>query len=738
MRWIDIAWPMIGSACLTLGLLYLFVWIRQPNRQGYLLFFLTATSVAVYSIFELRFMRASTPDAVLAALRRGHLPIFLMFIGMVGFVRIYFRTARMWLGYLAIAVRGLSLVLNFTTGSGLNFSHVDAMQALPVWGGETVYLPVGVPSPLRFVAQFANLLLVAFLADAAVRLWRTGDADECRRALRVGGSLVLSVAAGGILAAAVNGGLLRIPSLFSVAFLLVVLAMAYELGRDVVMAAELHTRLEHSEDKLRESEQRLQLAAAAGQLALWEWGVDTNRIWMTREGRILLGLPPDEPLDAERFMAQVHPEDREGITTAAQIAARDGAEFEHDYRIVLPSGDTRYVSSRGRLAQGQAGGGRIMRGVTQDITARKQAEDRFRTLVDATPTALLLVDGDGRIALVNGRAESLFGYRRDELLGHSIEQLVPEQLRDAHRREREHYQETPTVRGVMAGRELVARRKDGRVLPVEVGVTPMQTFEGPMILASIVDLSERKQAELEAARRRDEIAHLARVAMLGELSGALAHEINQPLAAILGNAQAAQRFIAQAPPQLDQVKEILADIASGVKRAGEVIRRLRSLLRKEDSHIQPVDLNDIVEEVLGLMRSDLVNRQVEVHTELASDLPPILGDRVQLQQVLLNLLINGCDAMAGASTEQRLVIRTARTGTSACLIVADRGTGIPEGELERIFEPFVTTKPQGLGLGLAVCRSIAAAHGGTLVASNNADGGATFTLDIPCAASTVP
>ena len=160
-----------------------------------------------------------------------------------------------------------------------------------------------------------------------------------------------------------------------------------------------------------------------------------------------------------------------------------------------------------------------------------------------------------------------------------------------------------------AGRELFASRKDGTELPVEVGLNPVRTFEGWFVLASVVDVSERKQAELQAARQRDEMAHLARVAMLGELSGSLAHELNQPLAAILSNAQAAQRFLARDPPELDRVTEILGDIVKSDKRAGEVITRLRALLRKEDVRHQSVDMNEVVQEVLSLMRSDLLNRQ---------------------------------------------------------------------------------------------------------------------------------
>jgi C4-dicarboxylate-specific signal transduction histidine kinase len=220
--------------------------------------------------------------------------------------------------------------------------------------------------------------------------------------------------------------------------------------------------------------------------------------------------------------------------------------------------------------------------------------------------------------------------------------------------------------------------------------------------------------------------------MLGELSGSLAHELNQPLTAILSNAQAAQRFLAHSPPRVDKLAEILTDIVKSDHRAGAVIQRLRSMLRKEEARLQPLDVNEVVEESLRLMRSDLLNRRVIVNTQLAETIPAVNGDRNQLQQVLLNLMINGCDAMDGHQAGNRLVIRTLRNANGNVeFSVADKGAGIPSGDLERIFEAFVTTKSHGLGLGLAICRSIVEAHGGRLWATNNADRGATLHCELP-------
>ena len=367
------------------------------------------------------------------------------------------------------------------------------------------------------------------------------------------------------------------------------------------------------------------------------------------------------------------------------------------------------------------------------LSARLRAsEQRFRAVVEAVPSAILLVDGEGMIALANAQAETVFGYKRAELVAKPVEMLIPERLRVPHAGLRAAYARDPQARAMGAGRELFARRKDGGEVPVEVALSPMHSERGLFVLVSVVDITQRRNVERAAARQRDDLAHLSRVAMLGELSGSLAHELNQPLTAILSNAQAAQRFLAQSPPRIDKLTEILTDIVKSDHRAGAVIQRLRSMLRKEESQRHPLDINDVVVESMRLMRSDLLSRQVAVSTDLAGALPAVSGDRNQLQQVLLNFVINGCDAMDGREADRRLLVPTQATADGNVEVsVADRGAGIPVANLERIFEPFVTTKATGMGLGLAICRSIVEAHGGRLWATNNADCGATLHCELP-------
>ncbi len=249
----------------------------------------------------------------------------------------------------------------------------------------------------------------------------------------------------------------------------------------------------------------------------------------------------------------------------------------------------------------------------------------------------------------------------------------------------------------------------------------------------IFDSTERKMAAIESETQREELMHLTRVSILGQLSGALAHELNQPLAAILSNAQAAQRFLKQNGPQHEEFEEILKDIAEEDKRAGAVIQRLRALLKKEETKYQSLNLNEVVTDVLRLTHSDLLTQNVNVTTKLEKTLPRITGDLVQLQQVLLNLILNACEAMTVNSSSDRALtlITEINENNQVSFAIEDSGPGIETDLMDRIFEPFVTTKQQGLGLGLSISRSILSAHNGSLLARNNEGQGATFYMVLP-------
>jgi C4-dicarboxylate-specific signal transduction histidine kinase/ABC-type uncharacterized transport system substrate-binding protein len=263
----------------------------------------------------------------------------------------------------------------------------------------------------------------------------------------------------------------------------------------------------------------------------------------------------------------------------------------------------------------------------------------------------------------------------------------------------------------------------------------------PLRISGIfADVTARKVAEAEADLQRKEVSHLMRVSVLGELSGAIAHELNQPLTAILAYAQAARKIIARKNPELGRISEVLDDIVQEDNRASEVIRRLHRLLRKGESKAESISLNELVDSTLRLLRSELVGRRIKVDVALEHDLPRASGDPVQLQQVLLNLLMNAMDAMNTTPSVQRMIsVGTRSSGKEAIeAFISDRGRGIAAEEHALIFQPFFTTKHHGLGLGLAICSTIVKAHGGKLGIDNNADGGATASFTLPAVVELVP
>ena len=260
--------------------------------------------------------------------------------------------------------------------------------------------------------------------------------------------------------------------------------------------------------------------------------------------------------------------------------------------------------------------------------------------------------------------------------------------------------------------------------------------DGGKVLSIVRDVTDRKQAEIEAATQRLELAHLSRVALLGELTGTLAHELSQPLTAILSNAQAAENILAREPVDIDEVRAALKDVIDSNRRARAFIERLRAMLRKDGIRHQPVDVNDVVREVIELLHSELLSRRITATAALSSGMPRVLGDRVQLQQVVLNLLLNACDAMRETpALERRVAVATVTHDGFVEIVVSDNGMGIPSDQLERVFEPFVTFRSDGLGLGLAISRSIMGTHGGSIAAETNAERGATFRCFLPIAAA---
>jgi two-component system, LuxR family, sensor kinase FixL len=608
LSWTTIAWSACAASCVTLSIVYLYLGVRQRSAPN-LAFALAAASAATMAAFELALQRSQTPAEYGRILQGTHVALFFLIGSTVLFVRSYLHAGRVWLAWTIVVLRALTLLVNFLHPPNFNFDRIDSLHRIPLWGDAAV-IPVGVVSPWTRLGQLISALLFAFVADAAVTVWRRG---ERRKAALIGGSMLLFVAVGTVHTAMVHAGLIRSPYVISFAFLPVVAAMWYELTRDILRVPEMARAITAGDEALRERESELSLAAQAARLSVWVWDVRRDELQMPEPARALRGFGLGEWIDIERFLSTVHPDDRDAVERHVRESLERPGPFEREYRIVLPDGRVRWINAIGVVEADSSGTATCVRGVSIDVT-------------------------------------------------------------------------------------------------------------------------ERKLAQLESEKHRTELAHLARFTTLGELSGSLAHELNQPLSAILSNAEAAQRFLAQDPPDVGELRAILDDIVAEDARAGEVIVRLRALFKKGEVAFQPTDLSAAALDVLRLVRSELVAHDIAVETDLPA-VPAVRADRIQIQQVLLNLVKNASDAMTTvAPASRRLSLSVKGNGDGHVKVaVRDSGTGISEDVLRRMFEPFVTTKPDGMGLGLAVCRTIVEAHHGTLNATNNADRGATFEFTLPAA-----
>src|SRR5437762_3683950 len=415
------------------------------------------------------------------------------------------------------------------------------------------------------------------------------------------------------------------------------------------------------------------------------------------------------------------------------VLEHGGGEHESEYRITRPDGSTRWIAGYGGVELDERGKPAFVRGVSRDITGRKLAEEKFQLVLDAAPNAMIMVDSAGVITFANASATTVFGYSLSELIGRHIETLIPERFRDRHVGDRKGFLSEPSSRAMGAGRDLFGRRKDGSEFPVEVGLSPIRTAQGLFVLASVIDITARKQAELEHQRQNMELARVGRVAVMGELAASLAHEVNNPIGAMVANASAGQRLLAAGKVEIGELNDLLADIAADGRRAGEIVQSIRNMVRKGKEHHALIQIEGIIHDLLRIVHAEAVERDVTVSAEVDSDGGRVWADRVQLLQVFLNLTLNAFEAMSAMRPDaRRLVIHAGSNGNGEIVVsVRDSGPGFPEGMVEQLFEPFFSTKAEGTGMGLAISRSIIEAHDGTLSGENCDNGGACFIVCLP-------
>ncbi len=361
------------------------------------------------------------------------------------------------------------------------------------------------------------------------------------------------------------------------------------------------------------------------------------------------------------------------------------------------------------------------------------AASEWKALLDAAVDAIIVIDHKGRIETFNSAAEVIFGFNAQEILGKNVSLLMPEPYKGEHDDYIRNYLETGNAKIIGIGREAQGRRKDGSIFPIDLSVGEIPTDGQPKFVGIVRDATKRKRSEEEIHQIRERLSQFGRLSTLGEMAAGLAHELNQPLTAIATYTQACQRLIESGQSDDDEILATLKKCDSQAQRAGDVIRRLRHFVQKRELGRQEVSCDELIRDLAALAEVDARTNGIPLTIDVAAGLPKIMVDAVQIQQVVLNLIRNGIDAMLNMdqNDEGISVLVTKFENDHIKIAVTDHGSGISKEAEKKIFQPFFTTKSSGLGLGLAICESIIASHGGVLSFRKNPSGGTTFHFTLP-------
>ncbi|OKO71820.1 PAS domain S-box protein [Bradyrhizobium sp. AS23.2] len=512
----------------------------------------------------------------------------------------------------------------------------------------------------------------------------------------------------------------------------------------LLVACENITQRKEAEDALRRSEANLAGAQELSHTGSFVWRVATGEIIWSKESSRIFQFDELTKPSIQLLLERIHPGDRAAAQQKAFQAAHEGKDFENEYRLLLPDGSTKYLHSVARATR-DANGSIEYVGSTADITAAKEAErklreseQRFRDYAETASDWFWETGPDHRITLIAEHPDTA-GTVPSGVIGMARWDIAPEVELEPEKWQ----QHRATLDAHLPFRDLVYRTKDNNGCPIYVRTSGKPFFDATGdflgyrgVCTDVTAAIRAEQAEEALRKAQAELTHVTRVTTLGELTASIAHEITQPLAAAISNADACIGWLDREPADLKAARRSAEWIIEDANRASEVIRRIRALAKKTEIEVAPLDINQVVMEAMALVRRELATHAVSARMELASDLPRICGDRIQLQQVLINLVMNGIEAMqANVDRPRELAIRSSRADEDGdarlLLTVTDRGVGLGKDVTDRIFTPFFTTKSDGLGMGLSICRSIIEAHAGRLSAFPNDGGGATFQIALP-------
>ena len=368
---------------------------------------------------------------------------------------------------------------------------------------------------------------------------------------------------------------------------------------------------------------------------------------------------------------------------------------------------------------------------TAAIVAAREREERLRSITRTAPDAIVIIDESGTIDTVNPAAERLFGYSGAELVGQNVKILMPSPHREAHDAHLARYRKTGERRVIGIGRVVVGRRKDGTTFPARLAIGEIELDQGRLFTGFLHDITERENIQRRAGILQQELMHASRLSAMGEMASGIAHELNQPLTAVMNYTRAARRRLDRAEPDPASIADLVDKAGQQAERAAEIIKRLRGFIKKDESerHLEPI--NTVVEEAAALALIGASDRDIELIFSLDDTLPPVLIDRIEVQQVVLNILRNAIEAFEGSGERKIRIATGAASPRQIQVDIRDNGPGLAPGIVDDPFRPFQTTKEDGLGIGLAISRTIIDAHGGRLWAENAPEGGAAFHFLLP-------
>jgi PAS domain S-box-containing protein len=504
---------------------------------------------------------------------------------------------------------------------------------------------------------------------------------------------------------------------------------------DVTEQHQARVALERAFDEIKKSQDRLQLVIDTIPTMVWSAPPDgfvdfLSQSWVEYHGFTL------EDLGQGGWRSLIHPEDFALFADQWRAALAAGNPWAYELRVRRADGEYRWILTRAVPLRDELR--QIVRwyGASIDIHDRKQAEEelrkseeQWRDVFENNPTMYFMVDAAGTVLSVNPFGAEQLGYQVAELVDQPVLSVFHESDREAVQR---HMASCLEQLGRARSWEARKVRKDGRVRWVRETAKAVPRVNGPIVLVACEDITEQKRAEEALRQAQADLAHVSRVTTLGELTASLAHEVNQPITAAVTNANACLRWLAGDDPNLEEARAAATRIVQDGKRAAGVISRIRLLFKKGTPEREMLEVNEVIREMIVLLRSETTRHSILVRTELAPGLPQVMGDRVQLQQLMMNLVMNAIDAMKNVDGARDLAIKSQRAENEQLIVsVSDTGVGLPPQQADQIFNAFFTTKPQGTGMGLSISRSIVESHGGRLWAADNSRRGACFFFTLP-------